>query len=111
MRGRERAESIRQQTHEPFARAQVVIVFCPGVSGASGESATGASAQPTANSLVQVIEFCNSRQGPYLERDRSATSRAPETVTWSTVQPARSQVARHKLVRIIANEWQVRRCV
>jgi predicted PurR-regulated permease PerM len=59
---RERSEILSNQVQELFPRADVVRVFCPGVTEASGERSTHASVQPTANSLEQAVGLCISWQ-------------------------------------------------
>ena len=59
---RERSEALSAQLRQLFPRAHVVRVFCPGVTRVRGEHSSGASAEPTANSLEHAVALCLSWQ-------------------------------------------------
>jgi predicted PurR-regulated permease PerM len=71
---RERGEAPSGQVRGLFPRAHVVRVFCPGVTTVSGERATNASAEPTANSLEHAVALCLSWQQQCHERGALATA-------------------------------------
>ena len=62
---RERCEFLSHQARELFPRAQLVRVSCPGITAASGERSTNASAEPAMTSLEQAVELgiCRQRKG------------------------------------------------
>jgi predicted PurR-regulated permease PerM len=72
---RERSEILSNQVQELFPRADVVRVFCPDITEASGERSTHASVeQPTANSLEQAVGLCISWQRKREEQGLLETS-------------------------------------
>jgi predicted PurR-regulated permease PerM len=71
---RERSEALSNQVRELFPRAQVVRVFCPGVSSVSAACANADCAEPTANSLEQAVGLCLSWQQQRHEQGALATS-------------------------------------
>jgi predicted PurR-regulated permease PerM len=55
---RESADLISQQLHELLPQANLIRVFCPGVTAASELGNNTGNLEPTVNSLEQAIEIC-----------------------------------------------------
>jgi predicted PurR-regulated permease PerM len=70
----ERSEALSNQVRELFPRAQLVRVFCPGVSDASGAPAYADGSERTANSLEQAVGLCLAWQRKRHEQGAPATS-------------------------------------
>jgi hypothetical protein len=58
---RERADSISEQVHELLPRANLIRVFCPGVT-AHAESTAAGNIEPMAGSLGEAVQICMSWQ-------------------------------------------------
>src|SRR6202040_3642024 len=59
---RGRADSISQQLQELLAQANLIRVFCPGVTALSDSGNRADNTEPTVSSLGQAIEICVSLQ-------------------------------------------------
>jgi hypothetical protein len=68
---RGRADSISQQLHELLPRANLIRVFCPGVTALSDSGNCADNTEPTVSSLGQAIEICISWQEACSKRDPS----------------------------------------
>lgn len=61
---RERADSLDRQVHEIFPSAQVLRLFCPGVTALPDASDGAGHTGRISNSLAQAIEMCTTSCGP-----------------------------------------------
>jgi predicted PurR-regulated permease PerM len=68
---RERADSISQQLHGLLPQANLIRVFCPGVTAPSEPGDSNGNLEPTVSSLGQAIEICVSWQKARNKRDPS----------------------------------------
>ena len=68
---RERADSISQQLHELLPQANLIRVFCPGVTALSEPGNSTGNPEPTVSSLGQAIEICVSWHEARNKRDPS----------------------------------------
>jgi predicted PurR-regulated permease PerM len=68
---RERADSISQPLHELLPQANLVKVFCPGVTAVSEPGSSAGNDEPTVRSLGQAIEICVSWREARNKRDPS----------------------------------------
>lgn len=67
----ERADSIIQPLHGLLPQANLIKVFCPGVTAGSEPSSSTGNDEPTVNSLGQAIEICVSWREAHNVRDPS----------------------------------------
>jgi predicted PurR-regulated permease PerM len=68
---RERADSISQQLHELLPQANLISLFCPGVTALSNPGTSGGNPEPNVSSLGQAIEICVAWQKARNKRDPS----------------------------------------
>jgi len=68
---RERADSISQQLHKVLPQANLIRVFCPGVTAVAEPSNGTGNLQPTVDSLGQAMEICLSWHAARNKRDPS----------------------------------------
>jgi predicted PurR-regulated permease PerM len=66
---RERADSISQQLHGLLPQANLIRVFCPGVTAPSEPGDSNGNLEPTVSSLGQAIEICVSWHETRNQRD------------------------------------------
>jgi len=66
---RERADSISQPLHRLLPQANLIKVFCPGVTAVSGPGSSAGNDEPTVSSLGQAIEICVSWREAHNKRD------------------------------------------
>ena len=67
--GRENAEVVSQQLHKLLPQANLIRVFCPGVTSTSELGNDSGSPEPTVTSLGQAIEICLSWHETHNQRD------------------------------------------
>jgi len=66
---RERADSISRQLHKLLPQANLIRVFCPGVTALSEPGDSNGNLEPTVSSLGQAIEICVSWHEARNKRD------------------------------------------
>jgi predicted PurR-regulated permease PerM len=66
---RERADSIGRQLHELLPQANLIRVFCPGVTAPSESGKSADNTEPTVSSLGEAIKICMSWQEVSSKRD------------------------------------------
>ncbi len=74
---RERADSISQQLNKLLPQANLIRVFCPGVTALSEPGNGTGNPEPTVSSLGQAIEICASWQEERNKRDPSPGYQMP----------------------------------
>jgi hypothetical protein len=77
---RERVDSISLQLHEPLPQANLIGIFCPGVTDLSESGNSADNTEPTVSSLEQAIEICMSWNEVCSKRDPSLGPRLADVV-------------------------------
>jgi hypothetical protein len=77
---RERADSIGRQLHELLPQANLIRVFCPGVTAPSESGKSADNTEPTVSSLGEAIKICMSWQEVCSKRDPASGPQPTDVV-------------------------------